>query len=358
MKEKKFNKGDWSEFYAFLKILADRKICAADEKLEKITDVFYPIRKVLRVEGNENLSYDISDEQSIRIIFSDRKTVSIDSSTIKSSVKTIFNKINSSPKGGLGIFDEAKAIMEELRCCTIKADRTNKADIKVIIHDSITLRDSEVGFSIKSNIGANPTLLNASQATNFTYEVIGEGVMASDPEVKLEKVREDIEKVRKSGGEIKFDKVKNLTFEKNLRKIDSLMPIILSEFVISFFEKKASSVKDLCQIVAKSDVIKNLELGFDYEDIKFKLKQLLLNVALGMVPTSLWDGFLKADGGYIVVKEDGELVCYHIYNIAEFSEYLFNNTKLETASTTRHKFGKIYSDGGKSYINFNLQIRF
>ncbi len=38
--------------------------------------------------------------------------------------------------------------------------------------------------------------------------------------------------------------------------------------------------------------------------------------------------------------------------------YLFNNTKLETASTIRHDFGRIYEENGKQLIKLNLQIQF
>jgi len=79
---------------------------------------------------------------------------------------------------------------------------------------------------------------------------------------------------------------------------------------------------------------------------------------LGMMPNSDWDGLLQAHGGYIIVKEDGEIVCYHVYNQDEFQSYLFNNTRMETPSTSRHGFGEIYEQGKEYYIKLNLQIRF
>ena len=75
------------------------------------------------------------------------------------------------------------------------------------------------------------------------------------------------------------------------------------------------------------------------------------------MPGSVWTGQLDATGGYLVVKEDGEVLCYHIYNRNEFEDYLIRNTKLETASSSRHDFGKIYKIGGQSYFKLNLQIR-
>lgn len=77
-----------------------------------------------------------------------------------------------------------------------------------------------------------------------------------------------------------------------------------------------------------------------------------------MMPSKVWTGELDATGGYLVVKENGELLCYHIYNRNEFEDYLFANTKLETASSTRHEFGKVYEENEQLYFKLNLQIRF
>ena len=71
-----------------------------------------------------------------------------------------------------------------------------------------------------------------------------------------------------------------------------------------------------------------------------------------------WDGIDEASGGYIVVNKKGDVLAYHIYNRNYFEEYLLNNTKYETASTTRHDFGKVYEENGINFIKLNLQIRF
>lgn len=38
--------------------------------------------------------------------------------------------------------------------------------------------------------------------------------------------------------------------------------------------------------------------------------------------------------------------------------YLFNNTKFDTPSTTRHEFGEVYKVKDSYLIKLNLQIRF
>lgn len=70
---------------------------------------------------------------------------------------------------------------------------------------------------------------------------------------------------------------------------------------------------------------------------EYKFKQLLTCIALGMQPGTPWDGIYDANGGFIVVKEDGDLVCYHFYDRNRFEDYLFYGTMLERASSSKYK---------------------
>ena len=47
------NKGEWSELYAFMKLLSQGRVYAANEKVEKIDEVYYPILKIMREERSE-----------------------------------------------------------------------------------------------------------------------------------------------------------------------------------------------------------------------------------------------------------------------------------------------------------------
>jgi len=55
--------------------------------------------------------------------------------------------------------------------------------------------------------------------------------------------------------------------------------------------------------------------------------------------------------GSLIVKENGEVLCYHIYNRNQYEDYLFLNTKLETASSERHDFGKLYQNKGQYLLS-------
>jgi len=51
------NKGEWSEIYTLLKIIADKNLFAGDSNLRKIEDLIYPIIKILREESNGTYEY-------------------------------------------------------------------------------------------------------------------------------------------------------------------------------------------------------------------------------------------------------------------------------------------------------------
>ena len=88
------------------------------------------------------------------------------------------------------------------------------------------------------------------------------------------------------------------------------------------------------------------------------MKRFLFSVALGLRPADQWNGRDEANGGYIIVREDGEISAYHLYNRGDFEDYLFTHTRFDTPSTSRHGFGEVYQENGQWYFDLNCQIRF
>ena len=92
----------------------------------------------------------------------------------------------------------------------------------------------------------------------------------------------------------------------------------------------------------------------------YYVKKIMEAVALGMTPSAKnWNGAEDATGGFLIVKPDGELVTYHLYNRQALDEYLLLYTKFERPSTTRHKYGSLYTEeDGHLYLKLALQVRF
>jgi len=354
------NKGEWSEFYAFVKLLIDRKLFAADPNLQALAEKYFSILKIVREEArNGKKSYDVTGPENIVKIFDAQENLldTVDVKNLKSGVISIFNGIKNSDKGTFGI-EKAEDILTQLQCREIKAKSNQKSDLFLIIHDRISPTLVELGFSIKSMLGSPSTLLNASGGTNFVYNI--EGSEVKEEEINSiegkSKIRDRLAQIKSTGGKLTFLEVESPKFRQNLKKIDTVLPEILSQIIQAYYQGMGTKMSDLVKNLDKNELLEKYNLS--HEDYIYKIKNFLVATALGMTAQTEWDGFTKAQGGYIVVKEDGEIVAYHLYNRDEFQDYLFNTTRLDTPSTSRHGFGALYVEENSRKIKLNLQIRF
>lgn len=359
--EKGNNKGEWSEFYAFLKILDERKIFAADKNLEIIDGKFFVFHKIIREEKNESTKiYDIS-QSATQVLITDedgRLLKEFKTDSLKEKTLKIFERIKNEKSRSFNI-PEAQELMKELLCTKVKASNAKKADLVAIIYDRISKTMPMLGFSIKSMVGGASTLLNSGLTTNFVYEIKGfKGNVSIVNAIETRaQIRDRISEIKKQGGILEFVGVSNEQFGFNMKMIDTVLPEFIAQMLLDYFSNTHRTVADLTKELSENESMKK-KFGLSLINYEYKIKNFLDAIALGMIPSKPWDGFSKAHGGYIVVKENGDVVCYHLYNRDEFRSYLYENTKLDTPSTTKFNFGKIYIEDGKKYIKLNLQIRF
>lgn len=353
------NKGEWSEIYTLLKIISDKKLFAGDSDLKKIESLIFPIIKILRDESKG--TYEYGYENDLVIIRGNNEEFRIPVIQFQQQAVFLLSKLKEITSATFSI-PEIETFINSFNCLSLKAKSTVKSDIRIVIHDQRTGTTPMLGFSIKSQLGGASTLLNAGKTTNFLYKIIGDEFSQTQIEEintidTRSKIKDRIEKIIEASRSLKFAKTESSVFGNNLILIDSSLPKILSEIIYLFFTSGYSRMVDLVTEVSKSNPLEyNLETNHPF--YKYKIKRFLTDIALGMMPSKVWTGELDATGGYLIVKDDGEVLCYHIYNRNEFEDYLLNNTKLETASSTRHEFGSIYKKGEEYFFNLNLQIRF
>ncbi len=355
------NKGEWSEFYAFLKILEERKIFAADKNLEIIDGKFFIFHKIIRKEKGEDLKiYDISQFPTQVLITDEdgRLLKKFDSDSLKEKTLKIFERIKNEKSPSFDV-PEAQELMKELLCTKVKASNAKKADLVAIIYDRISKTSPMLGFSIKSMVGGASTLLNPGQTTNFIYEIKGFGGEMKEVNAIHTKaqIRDRVRKIKEQGGLFEFIGVSNEQFETNMKMIDTVLPEFIAQMLLDFFLNAYRTVADLTKELSENESMKK-RFGLSLTNYEYKVKNFLDAIALGMVPSKPWDGFSNAHGGYIVVKENGDVVCYHLYNRDEFRSYLYENTRLDAPSTTRYGYGELYKENGKLFFKLNLQIRF
>lgn len=357
----KGNKGEWSELYTFLKLLGEGELYAADEKMEKLHNIYYPIIKVLRIEKGKELEYVCEDEFIIIDDERNNHTTKIPIIEFQKYALLLLDKIKSA-SGSSFTIQEIDQFLEIIKFDTLKSKSSRKSDIRIVVHDSNTGMKPMLGFSIKSKLGRPSTLFNAGKSTNFVYKINGD---INDTDLRqintintrTYKIRNRLALMEQKDLTLDFVKVSNEMFDLNLKVIDSEMPKILSELVLYYFSGRGSHLNELSKLIEKENPLNyNNLLGHSFYE--YKLKAFLRDVALGLTPRKRWDGEFDATGGYIIVKEDGELVCYHIYNQNEFQGYLLNNTKLDTPSSSKHGFGEVYKVGNEYFFNLNFQIRF
>lgn len=354
------NKGEWSEFYVFLKLLGDCGIYAADGDLNKIDDLHFPLVKILRKEKDEIKEY-LNASPLIRIIDASTQKCLLEMPREEFQKQATFmlDTINGSNK--TFCIPQIEKFMDIIHCTKVKADCNDKSDMNIVLHDKQTFKDTLFGFSIKSKLGGSSTLLNAGKTTNFIYEITGalpESEITKINEISSKsKIKDRINAILDSGCKLNFVEMESNNFYSNLQVIDTALPQIVAEVLKIYYQGKAVTIEDLTNEIKLLNPC-NYDLSHNHSFYEYKIKNLLSDSALGMMPATPWTGKVDATGGYIVVRDDGEILCYHLYNRNEFQDYLFKNTKLETPSSTRYEFGKIYKSSGKNYIKLNLQVRF
>lgn len=350
------NKGEWSEVYVLLKLLADGKMYAGDENLQKIAELDYVIRKILR----DNHIYCCRDSTVVVSSDSGSEIVIPVSDFLCHSAK-LLEEI----KKGQGSFriPEAEEFLEQIGCRSLKAPASEKADIRLHIHNPRSSRDLLFNYSIKSKLGSDFSLLNASKSTNFIYAI--DGIDLSDEEIQYinaiqgsKKIINRYNAITSRGGRLRFIRPESDVLRDNLTIIDSALPEIIGDMLLLKERTGETSIPELTHLLSDSNPV-GYHNSAEIPYYKVKIKRLLTAFVVGMVPKKTWSARFNVDGGYLIVREDGEVLAYHLMELSTFEDLLFNYSYLERSSTGRHEYGTIYRDdaSGELRLKLNLQIR-
>lgn len=354
------NIGEWSELYAIFKLLSDGWLDLANADLKVESDLRHSVTSVARIEGAHRVCHEI---------VGDRVVSAVDGVELMNSPRcdfgvaadAILEKTNSD---GAGTFFVAEAwdLASKHGITKLKANSREKADFLVSAVDPRTNIPHQLGYSVKSWLGASPTLLNSSKATNFIYSI--RGPINDDLANQLnaltgkQRLRDRLAGLKDAGCELHFIDVEGGVFYLNLQLIDTGMPDVVASMIRTYYEKGISAVTDIADLLEETNPL-GLDQSRGHKFYKYKIQQFLRDVALGMqAQSSIWNGEYGAGAGYIVVAPDGAILSFHLYNLNEFQDYLFRGTRLETPSMNRHSFGEIYREGGYFRIKLNIQIRF
>ncbi|MDC2974526.1 HpaII family restriction endonuclease [bacterium] len=349
------NWGNWGEFWVFLKALEDGRFALSDMTLNPIKGKNIAITKVYR----EDLIFDVMDSH-VSFVPKDGKKIEIKKVDIKSeNIKLLneFNTISEAPFECVQGYEALKLLHQE-KLCDTRATR----DISFEIVDPLTALHHDAGFSIKTVAKGKPTLFNCNAQSRLIFEIDGFRGDLNDVN-KIEgyaKVIQRVNKIIELGGKFSFVSCFGATFQKNLIKIDSQMPELLALAVLANFQVKVKNKRlgDVLQSHHYKALIKNLKIPLEIDDVIFKFKNLLMNVACGMTAAKPWNGITDVDGGLLVVRKDWEVVCFHIFNFGQLQSYLYDNIKFDTPNSRKNNiFGHLYKENGKLLFMLNFQFR-
>lgn len=367
------NKGEWSEIYTFFKLLADGKLYGADSELNKKDDIFYDILKIIRNENVGTLHFVFNGNSHTVDVRNEAGTTQVTLSTDRFSeeAEALYHEICQAGTSSFRVV-RASRFLDDLLCQKLKAPSADKSDITIKVHDFNTGMSPILGFSIKSRIGKPSTLLNAGRNSNFVFEIIGDITDQNmeeinnafipktrpDGTVKMEiSVAQRINYIKDHGYTLSYHKMAGATFQNNLIMIDSDLPEITAYMMLEYYLSGTTNICDAIESVKEKN-----PLGYDLCEghlyYSYKFKKLVTESALGMLPGKVWTGRADANGGYIIVREDGEVLCYHLFNRNDFEDYLLKNTRFDRGGAGRHEFAVVEKENGRYYIKLNLQIRF
>lgn len=357
------NKGEWSEIYVLLKLLLDRQVCAADENLNVIASRIYPLNKIFRNDSGEETTYNLTVSAGEAEIY---KSISPTAKKIYSLVdvpKKIAVLLKKIQSRSINTFScpEAESVFADLYISRLTTPGSSTSDLDLDLHDARTQSDRRVGFSVKSKLGSPSTLFNANKhSTNFIFRITNldsKLIPAINAISSSRKIQDRIKRIEDEGGKFEYSSMGSSIFRTNLMMIDMLMPELLAAILLAYYRRQAADMSDLVKCVATANPLK-ITVPNTLQFYEHKVKQVLIDLALGLRSTSVWSGNNQASGGYLILKRTGDVVCFYIYDYEHLKTYLLNNTKLESPSTTRHEYAKIYLDHGEMFFALNLQIRF
>lgn len=352
----KGNRGEWSELYAFFKLLAEGRLYSGDGKLNRYSERYVPILKVFRDDSPDRTSYTVGETHIHLLQAGKTETIDITRERFAKEARRLLDCIQTM-KGSCQL-EWLEPFMSEIGCDSLKSKSSDKADIRIVIHDLKTGMAPELGYSIKSKLGSPSTLINANKgASAFVYRIDGMTRQSADAFNSNGSFKAKFKMLEDAGASVSFFKVAGDALHFNLTMLDTAIDRIMAEELLAYYKGKANTIEKATALVGEQD-----PLALDCEPKQriyaYKVKQFLLAFALGMTVSKPWEGKFNATGGYIVVKEDGDIVCYHFFDRSELEDYLYFNTRFETPSTTRHDYGKIYEENGAFFVKLNLQVRF
>lgn len=368
------NRGQWSESYAAMRIVADRKLYVADRDGKKNEDEWMSLIELIRHETTKRVvKYRYSCDETDVVISVDSKVIkTVKVSDFDKVAKELIKEIQSAKTSPFSLTSDLDHKLFDLEVQKTKAQGQSKDDLTLSIRDprsGVTRRN--IGFSIKSEIGSPPTLFNAARAS--AAEFLLPGFSSADAErinsivsAKGKRLVRDRWLAINGLCSPKFigfrysRKMGCRPFNENLELINPRLVNVLAFILDAIFAKRCESMRisDIAEFLTKENPLK---LNRPAEKYSYMLKNFLYASYCGLTATKFWDGLSEVNGGFIRISPQGEVLAFYALESDKFKQYLYDNCYLTTPSTseTHGDYGEVFTDElGRFMFRLNFQIRY
>ena len=407
----RFNRGEWTEAYVFLKLLSEGKIYGATEDFKKDITKFIKIISVIRPEKEDFvLKYDTdfaSDNPSVSAFLNEIEFAVITVPELSEKAEFLYSRLRTVSRGNAFDISEIQTFLERLRFSSPKLPKLpktfedkfgKKTDIIVTIINSEDSSLSTDGFSIKSHLGQPSSLFNSGDGSRLIYRINGCTERRMYEINSIESETGIIEAIRDDKRlSLDFVRTGKEEFAANLEFIDTKMIGALSTALLCqthyLDAPESNNMRDIVRVVAEYNPLKVRSPQHFYEA---KFKSFLFASLAGLTASKPWDGKTRMTGGYIDVNKDGDLLYYRAISDEVFCSYLYENTYIDRPSRGVNKdiaiaeanaalkgkklsdselrqismkddgkmkakkgdWGYVYQENGDYFIAINFQVRF
>ena len=374
IKGKKLNKGEWAEFYVMLKLLGEGRLYTANKLLQKNYQSYLDILKIIRQECESQVLEYIIDEPNALVIVKPQDTstilVTMPVKIFNDYAQMLFDGIKdvegSSVPAPDPVCDFAKVIyVSKPKAPAVKALKKQfggKNDIFIEVRDGQTAIISIMGFSIKSKFGQNPTLFNAGSSSQYLYKLAGcDDAMMDEFNAITENGGRGWSKCKaylsNHGISMEFARTQNPIYNDNLFLVrDSMAKIMALCIKVRLID--SPWLFEVMDTVERMIVANPLGVPAARVYYEKAIKDFLMAGFTGMTAGKEWDGKEQVNGGYIVVMDDGDVICYHSSDRESFRDYLYRNTHFEYVSADKYLWSRIVKIDGEYYLPLNFSVRF
>lgn len=350
-------KKEWSELYAFFRLLADGYVYAGTPDVKQNKTCCLPVARVQREEHDGTRNY-IVGKNDVRIWGEtiDKRIPREDFGTVADLILQALRETEgenvTSPDGVEGFLDEA--VIYDLEAKT--DDRT---DLKVAFYSE---EAPLTGLCVRSRIGTLYPLLDGGRTANFKFEQTG--IKFASPTInKINAFGEEddvlgrMQMIERLGGILKYNDVADKIFRSNLSMLDLHMGRMLGEMTRLMWLNGITKVSELTEVVKQLNPLKiKDELITKHGYYEYKVKEFLLAIATGMRPAKVYTGIESAIDGCLFVTGDGGVLCYQRAFRQVFADFLFQNTRLEKGPVQKDKYGYLERENGAYYFKLNLKV--